>query len=174
MIRLDFDIDGGFSPPKAESTKYSQRIGSQLIYPEYSIILMVEVGNGMSVEDQQFQSYYDQIKTSLTTGVPVVGVIGYYDFPWQSYRMISDDKTLVLMYATIAGSITNEKLNKVANVTPLKVYVGGAVPAGQEMSSEILKGVETAEFGSLPILLFLLVLSLGSLVAGVMPFYGEC
>ena len=165
--------EGGFSPPKAESTKAAARISQNLAYPEYTIVVMVEVGEGSSFNDPQIEIYYSNIQSNLANNAPVVGVIGYYDYPWQQERMISDDGSLVLIYATIAGSISNEKLVKVVDTTPLTVYCGGTVPFGQEMSDEILSGVEIAEFGSLPILLILLVFTLGGVIAGVMPFYGR-
>jgi len=162
--------DGGFSAPNAESTVTKAAISRNLIYPDYSITLLVKGNTEMTTDTSTFQKYYNQVKENLATKAPVVGVIGCYDYP-ELNRMFSTDHTQALMYATIAGQITNAKLNDIVNITPLTVEVGGGYPLGNELSEEILAGVELAEFGSLPIIIFLLIITLGGLIAGILPFY---
>ena len=100
---------------------------------------MVEVGSGLSSQDPIFQSYYNEIKVNLETKAPVVGVIGYYDFPWQQDRMISDDGTLVLLFATIAGSTTSEKIHKIVSTTPAKKWAMKFLRAWRRLSLEVCR-----------------------------------
>eukprot|EP01036_Dinobryon_divergens_P030615 gene30615-39885_t len=117
-----------------------------------------------------FKTYYNSIKSNLLKKVRVTGVVGYFDYPWET-RMTSDDQSKVLMYATLIEDITIQKLRDIVSVTPLKAFVGGIIPQGKEYNEFILSGVETAELGSLPILFLLLIFALGGVTASLMPWY---
>lgn len=159
--------NGGFSPPRMEASKAQVHMGQNLIYPDYTIVLMADGSSlGLKSTDAQFQTYYQQVYNSLKSS-KTIGAISYYDR--LDKRMISDDGSKVLIYATTTG-IKVPDLEKIASSTPLKFVVGGTLAWGEDMNAGILKGVETAEFGSLPILFVLLILALGSLMAGFMPW----
>jgi predicted RND superfamily exporter protein len=89
----------------------------------------------------------------------------------------------MLMHATIAGDIAhkdggiNTKIRETVESSikkyklPVRVYVGGLEPFGDEMGTKIRAGVEMAELGSLPVIFVLLYLALGSLMASFSAWY---
>jgi len=140
------------------------------VYPDHTLCILMRGNNGLTVDDSDFKTYYNEVKNNLLKHVDVIGLIGYYDYPWES-RMISDDRKELLLYASLIQDISNEKLKKIVSITPLTVLVGGSIAQGKEFNDFILAGVETAEFGSLPVLFILLILSLGGFMASLMPWY---
>ena len=162
--------NGGFTPPYKESIIAAKYITNNLVYPDYTLTILTRGRNGLTVDDSSFKTYYNQIKNNLIANVRVTGVVGYFDYPWEG-RMVSDDRTEVLLYATLTQDITNNRLQEIVSITPLQAFVGGQIPQGKEFNELILSGVETAEFGSLPILFVLLVFALGGLTASLMPWY---
>lgn len=185
--------DGGFTPPSKESSEVGRRMTRKLGgAPEYTITLMVRADNGTVDEkfnfdytSPAFKTYYNIIRDDLKS-LPVVGVVSYYDYNTlypNDRRLISGDGKKILMHATIAGEIahedesintkireTVEKSVKKYNL-PVRVYVGGLVPFGDEMGEKILAGVEKAEFGSIPVVFVLLYLALGSLMVSLSAWY---
>ena len=162
--------NGGFTPPYGESTIAAKYISKNLVYPQYTLTILVQGTNGLTANDAMFKTYYNNIKSNLIKKVRMTGVVGYFDYPWET-RMISDDRSKVLMYATLTDDVTNQKIQDIVSVTPLKAFVGGSIPQGKEFNEFILSGVETAEFGSLPILFVLLIFALGGVTASLMPWY---
>lgn len=152
--------DGGFVPPNADSVRGMNYISDYLTYPNYAISIMVQGNPSLNASTAEFQDYYNTIMNNLIAEAPVTDVIGYYDYPYQT-RMISGDETKVLLYASIQGSITPGRLSDIVSITPLKTYVGGTYPFGEELSSEILAGVQVAEFGTLPVIIVCLTIALG-------------
>lgn len=181
--------NGGFTPPGKESTEVSQRMTRRLGgEPEYTLSFLVTSKDESTYQSPSFQQGYVSIVAALKK-LPVVGVISYYNFssiyPLDT-TMVSGDGRRVLLHATVAGDLEkgmsgdlpiNKNLQAALekpikdNNLPMDVYVGGAVPYGEQLSNFILLGVEVAEFGTLPIIFVLLYLALGSLMASFMAWY---
>lgn len=164
--------DGGFIPPFAESTIADQKIRAKLISPEYPIQIYVDgSAAGLQVTDSTFETYYNQIIANVIAQAPVLAasVISHYKFP--ELPMVSDDNKKVFIYAVPKGDIKKTDWPKIVGGTPLTVYVGGGAVYGSQLSEQILIGIQKAEFGSLPVLFVLLLLSLGTFRAGLLPWF---
>ena len=190
--------DGGFispsmTPPRKESSEVGRCMTRTLGgAPEYAITIMVRADNGTVDEkfnfnytSSAFKSHYNIIRDDLKS-LPVVGVISYYDYNAlypNDRRLVSVDGKKILIHATIAGDIShkdggiNTKIRETVESSikkyklPVRVYVGGLDPFGDEMGIKIRAGVEMAELGSLPVIFVLLYLALGSLTASFSAWY---
>ena len=164
--------DGGFEPPKAESTTAKIMMkGSGLVYPEPPVMILLDGTNaGLNVSSAEFMSHYEEIAGRLLEKAPVRALVSVFNYPEMSH-LVSTDNMKALVYAQISGDIETYDFHEVVDGTPLDVKVGGDAIFGNDMGKMILKGVEYAEFGSIPILFVLLLFSLGSVYSGLLPWY---
>ena len=110
---------GGFSPPKAESVVTQTKMTNRLNYPDYTISLLVSSNEGLHYTDALFQTYYRQVQDNLSAKASVRAIIGYYDY-LNEKRMVRNDGSGVLLYATIAGTLTEAKLKEIVSITLLE------------------------------------------------------
>ena len=64
--------DGGFTPPVAESTRASQLITDNLIYPDYTVSLVTEGLNGLTVDSPLYETYYNQVRIFILLNTNIV------------------------------------------------------------------------------------------------------
>ena len=158
--------DGGFAPPRKQSTYVQNYMSAHhLSYPEYTVVLETIGLRGLTVDNPKYQVYYESVLSAMQKTQPVFAVISYYDVLDSS--MVSGDRSKVLIYATVKGSIDSALFLQaveapIAAVSGVEfsVLCGGSVLGGLELSESILKGVETAEFSTLPIIFVLLIFAL--------------
>ena len=126
---------------------------------------------------QNTEGFY-QLKHNLTTNLPITSVLSFFDYPDESQGLISINrkKTLIIgkLPQDIINCITNPKYvykdfeNQVGK-NPLSVTFGGNFIGQGEVGMQIAKDLKALEDGEIPVLIFLLIVSLRGVVAILIP-----
>jgi len=170
----------GFYPPNSEGFKVNRYLTRSLAPPEYGLAVICQGANGLTVNSPSFTSNYKLVKEGIATLPKVIALISHDTVPFDD-RLTSDDHTKRLILGTIKGGsgvYTNDQLRAAATqflppsaAPDFSVLLGGEVLIKQDITIEVLAGLELAEIATLPIILVLLIFAMGSFMASLMSWY---
>lgn len=168
-----FEKNEGYIPKGAESHIIMDKLISTIGDPSYEwggIIVLIEGNNGLTASDAHFKIQYNLVKQKLHD-YPLWGIVGFYDHPEQ-IRLVSDDRQKALILAKLTtNDIDYSSLSKqLSSVTDLKVTIGGFHISTEDFRRNFDHDLIVPESIAVPLLFILLILSLGGLGSGLVPW----
>jgi uncharacterized membrane protein YdfJ with MMPL/SSD domain len=164
---------GGFTDPKAESSRESDIAATEFAAANPSIIVLMR-DDRHTVDAPAFQSGVAAVTKTVSAQPHVTAVTDYYGTGQAG--LVSKDRHSTYALITLSGS-DNERAkayhaikDKLANVdNGLQVKLGGALAANSEVSAQIERDLSRAELISFPLLALLLVVIFRSVIAAALP-----
>jgi putative drug exporter of the RND superfamily len=164
--------DGGFTPPGAESSA-AQALTERSFGGDPNLLLLVHARTG-TVDDPAVAAAGRQLAAALQGRQQVGAVTSYWNT--RSPDLRSADGRYALVLAHLAGTEKEADTAAQAIIGDLAVSgpvvdvrAGGPHGVGNDIGSEVVKGLALAESIAIPVTLVLLLITFGSVVSAVIP-----
>lgn len=128
--------------------------------------------SGWTVSNPNFRNAYNTLKASIQQKIPDAhSFISFYDYRYATAGYVSKDKTQTFFTFRLmnAKKYTIEDFTKCAIGNELVVHWGGYDLVNADISTTLGTDLFKIESGSIPVLIFLLILAYGGLVAALLP-----
>ena len=163
--------DSSLNNPASESQVINQRVIDELGRQSVDLIALYS-SDTLTVSDQQFRDPVTAVVAKLHTYPSVAKVISYYDT--QAPTLVSTDQHETYVAVQFVAGTKDSEVKRVRHqlaATGLTTKVGGQKAIDLDINSQISSDIPKAEGIGMPILLVLLILVLGSVVAGFLPVF---
>jgi trehalose monomycolate/heme transporter len=163
--------DSSLNNPASESQVINQRVIDQLGRQSVDLIALYS-SDTLTVSDDQFKQPVTEVVTKVREYPSVAKVISYYDTPAPSLVSTNQHETYIAIQF-VSGTKDSEvkRVRHQLAATGLTTQVGGQKAIDLDINSQISSSIPTAEGIGMPVLLILLILVLGSVVAGFLPVF---
>jgi RND superfamily putative drug exporter len=164
--------DGGFTPPKAQSTLAANLIDQR--FGGDPNLLFVVTAHGGSVDDPAVASAGRRLEAALRDHENVTNVMSYWGTHGRQLK--SDDGRYAVVLAHVTGNDAQAAkaaktiINELATSGPLvTVQAAGPLGVGNDIDKEVMKGLALAESIAIPLTLLLLLVVFGGIVSALLP-----
>jgi RND superfamily putative drug exporter len=141
--------------------------------------VIVQSGSA-TVDSPEFRSYVENIRTQVAALGPEVveNVTSFYQSGVQG--LVSQDRRTTILPLTMAGDVDHatENIAKVLAIVEeanhqdqFTVYSSGFASIGEDFNRALEQDLQRSEFGTLPIVLVILVLVFGSIAMAFLPLF---
>lgn len=167
------DNSGDFSAPGSESVWAAQEAEARLGHNASDVVVVYRSLDDETVDDPAFRAGVEEVLADLPKN-DVAGAVGYFSTGDETF--VSTDRTGTFVSLTLAGQDEAERFESyeaVADELDLPGYetlIGGSLPVGESIGSQVEADIVRAESITLPILGILLILVLGSVTAALIPW----